>query len=232
MAVVRGVEACRGGWLCAEQNLGTGGIAARMYLTAVDLFDDTSAVMTAIDIPIGLPRAGSRSCDEEARRLLGEQASSLIPAPVRSALGHQSYEAACVAAQASGGGRLSKQTFAILPRIREVDEILTRVPELRRTAREAHPEVCFYFLNGERPLIYSTRTELGFAERLELLRPVFGAAADHIRRAIPPRDADDAEVVDALAALWTARRIYIGQAKRLPKTDDRDEVGLPMEMLA
>jgi predicted RNase H-like nuclease len=35
-----------------------------------------------------------------------------------------------------------------------------------------------------------------------------------------------------LAALWTAQRIHSGDAVRLPAVEERDELGIPMQMLA
>ena len=39
----------------------------------------------AIDIPIGIPEAGARPADREARALLGPRRNSVFPAPVRAA---------------------------------------------------------------------------------------------------------------------------------------------------
>jgi hypothetical protein len=39
-----------------------------------------------------------------------------------------------------------------------------------------------------------------------------------------------ADVVDALAAAWTARRIADGEAQRIPELPEKDARGLRMEM--
>jgi predicted RNase H-like nuclease len=98
--------------------------------------------------------------------------------------------------------------------------------------REVHPEVSFYFWNHERPMTYPKQTGFGFAERYQLTRAVFDDAADRIRAAVPRTAASDDDVLDALAALWTARRIYTGDAVRIPATGEQDVLGLPMEILA
>jgi predicted RNase H-like nuclease len=41
------------------------------------------------------------------------------------------------------GKAVTKQTFAILQKIREVDALLQTRPELREVVREVHPEVAF-----------------------------------------------------------------------------------------
>jgi predicted RNase H-like nuclease len=48
-------------------------------------------VAAGIDIPIGLTASGPRSCDLEARRLLGPRRSSVFPAPAREVLRAWSY---------------------------------------------------------------------------------------------------------------------------------------------
>ena len=92
--------------------------------------------IVAVDIPIGLNEgyeAGGRFCDRQARKCLRGRASSVFPAPVRPVLAASSREEACTLSRASAphGKAISKQTFAILPKIREVDELLRRRPELR-----------------------------------------------------------------------------------------------------
>jgi predicted RNase H-like nuclease len=57
------------------------------------------ALVTAIDIPIGLPGGRPRTVDGEARRLLGPRASSVFPAPARGTLDASSYEEACEASR-------------------------------------------------------------------------------------------------------------------------------------
>jgi len=130
------------------------------------------------------------------------------------------------------GKRLSKQTFGILPKIREVDIALRQSPKLITTVFEVHPELSFYFWSSRQPMRHSKHSAFGFAERLRFVEQAFGSAAEQIRSAIPRRTVSDDDVLDALAALWTARRIEWGDAKRLPQADERDEVGLPMQMLA
>jgi len=73
----------------------------------------------------------------------------------------------------------------------------------------------------------------GFVERLELVRSVLGRAAEDIREAVPRPEAGDDDILDALAALWTARRIHSGEAVRLPAEDEEcDERGLLKRMYA
>ena len=103
--------------------------------------------------------------------------------------------------------------------------------DLRARVREVHPEVCFYYLASQRPMSHAKKKREGREQRLELLRPAFGTAVDAAladRRRLGCA-ADD--IVDAFVGLWTARRVWAGEAVTIPATPPRDRHGLPMEMV-
>jgi predicted RNase H-like nuclease len=56
------------------------------------------------------------------------------------------YEDAAARSKAASGKSLSRQAFGLLPRIGEVDELMT--PDRQRHLVEIHPEVCFTVLAG------------------------------------------------------------------------------------
>lgn len=140
-------------------------------------------------MPIGLPdQPQTRTCDRDARRLLGPRRSSVFPAPARAHL----------AAAAFGEvGGLSIQAWNLVPKVREVDEAW------EPRVREVGPEVSFAALAGA-PMAHPKRTAAGQAERLAALGL---DAAPRLRGAKP----DD--VLDALACAWTAARIAAGTAQ-------------------
>ena len=210
----------------------TGSVSAEVLKNASELFLSDDESITAIDLPIGLPSNESRKCDIEARRRLGPRGSSVFPSRVRLSLEAVNYTAACLASYESCGKRLSKQAFALVPRIREVDEILRTRSSLRDSVYEVHPEVSFYYWNGGRPMQHPKRSGLGFTERYHLVTSEFGGTFERIRAAIPRSAAADDDILDAFAALWTAMRIRSGNAVRIPQTLELDAVGLPMRMLA
>ncbi|HZE88373.1 MAG TPA: DUF429 domain-containing protein, partial [Verrucomicrobiae bacterium] len=220
-----------GGWLAVSLDLGTRAICARVFPDAVSLFS-TAAAITAIDIPIGLPDKGARRCEAESRARLGARRSSVFPVPPRCALDADSYETASSVSFDVSGKRLSKQTWAIVPKIREVDASLRTSGELAGRVWEIHPELCFYYWNREQPMRHAKKSGFGFVERYELARSIFGESASAIRAAIPESHAADDDILDALAALWTATRIHDGTAIQLPESPDLDAHGLPMRMMA
>lgn len=180
-----------------------------------------------IDIPIGLHNTWPREADVLARKKLSpHRASSVFPSPVRVALQAESYDDACTLSLDACGKKPSKQTYAILPKIREVDAVMT--PELQRRVREVHPEVCFWALKGGAAMAHSKKTPAGAREREQLLARVFeGDLACVAVRGAAALD----DFFDACAAAWTAARIAQGRAERLPETPPIDERGLRMEIV-
>ena len=234
MRIICGVDGCKGGWVCIAEDIDTGRVSWRQYENATGvLYQQPTPLVIAIDIPIGLPEKGSRNCDLEARQLLGRpRACSIFPAPIRPVLAATSYAEACQIGYAIEKRKLSQQSWAILPKIKDIDTALRRDPALRHWVREVHPEVCFYELAGKHPMKLSKKTKVGQTERLSLLRPHFGqplesALGQHRQVMSAPDD-----VLDAFAALWTAERILAGQAKTLPAAPPQDAYGLRMEMVA
>jgi predicted RNase H-like nuclease len=87
--------------------------------------------------------------------------SSVFNAPFLSALATSSYmEANDLAKQHAVIGR-SKQSWYLLPKIREVRH------EYRSEMIESHPVVCFARLSGH-PARFSKKTKEGIAEPIEL----------------------------------------------------------------
>ncbi len=156
----------------------------------------------------------------------------MFPTPVRATLATDSYEAACLASERACGKRLSKQTYAILPKIREIDTVLRRSQTLLDRVFEVHPELSFCLWNGGQPMTHPKTSGFGFVERFDLATDVFGEAVREIRDAIPRNMAADDDILDALATLWTAKRIHAGEAVTIPSRPDSDEHRLPMRMVA
>jgi predicted RNase H-like nuclease len=181
----------------------------------------------AVDIPIGLAADGPRRADMEARRQLGPRRSSVFPAPARAVLAADTYEEACALSRAACGKAISKQLFNILPKIREVDALIT--PLLQQRLFEMSPELSLTVLAGT-PMEHAKSTAAGRAERTAVLGDVFGREqiAHHLRHV--PRGAGSDDVLDAFAAAWTAQR-YVART-HVQLGGDLDERGLRMEVIA
>lgn len=190
--------------------------------------------LALVDIPIGLRDKGTleRLCDREARRRLGRpRGSSVFPAPCRPALYAAAYEDASRINEELTGRRLSKQSWAIVPKIREMDEFLTAHEAARSRVRESHPEVCFWALAG-RPMRYSKKTEEGLRERLAVLEKVRPGVTGMVRevRERLKRVAGADDLVDALV-LAVGASVGADGLATLPERPEVDAMGLPMEIV-
>ena len=226
---VAGVDGCRGGWVVATvPQRGRGPIGIRVV---ADLGDVVAEVETghlaavAIDIPIGLPAHEPRAADVLARSRLGPRRSSVFPAPCRAVLGADDYAEACARSRAVCGKAVSKQLFNILPKIAEIDAILT--PSLQERIVEMCPELSFAVLTG-RPMTHRKTTSAGRRERVAALESVFAGVAAQTDR--PPAGAQRDDVVDALVGAWTAQRVAEGVHMALGGA--YDDTGLRMEVSA
>ena len=224
--MIAGVDGCRTGWVAAL-DAGDGRIAVRWFGQFAEILEDEDIGVIAIDIPIGLLRLGPRACDLLARQLLGHRrGASVFPAPIRSMLEARTWKDACAARFRVDGKRCSLQAYAILDKIRSVDQVMT--PALQTRVVEAHPEMCFAAMGRAGPIALPKRTAAGRAERLRRLGGFFPDVHEHLRR-LPGAQLDD--VIDAFACLWTARRVLRGDAVRIPPAPELDARGLRAEIV-
>ncbi len=222
---IAGVDGCRAGWIAMVKDGAS--ITPRLCTSDEDLVALVrECAVVAVDIPIGLSERGPRSCDHHARRFLGRCSSSVFPAPLRPLLALSEYgEANRVSRNLQSRG-ISKQGWAIVRKVDQIDRLLQRHRELRGRVYEVHPEVSFAIWNGGPPIEASKRTKEGIAARRSLVASHFGEEA---LQSIP-RGAKEDDALDALAALWTAERILDGRARELGDAH-LDLTGLPMRIV-
>ena len=220
--VIAGVDGCRDGWIIVSE-ISDG-------LTTIEVASDFQQILhrdlVVVDIPIGLLEKGIRLADQEARRLLGRRGCCVFTAPLRPMLTCLDYDEARNCRLGIEGKALTKQAWAIIPKIIEVDRLLT--PESQSRVKEGHPEVSFAQLNGGKALTLSKHCEEGRCERLALLRKHFSGLASELQK--HTQIAED--LIDACVMLWTARRVRDGHAVALPERAPRDIRGLLMQIWA
>src|SRR5262249_12351691 len=133
--------------------------------------------------------------------------------------------------------KLSRQTFNILAKIREVDAVALRFEGL---IFECHPEVSFWAMNARQPMRLPKKpsrrknpdSESGLRERRQLLLRN-GYDAEFLTTCLGlAKGSGPDDFVDACAAAWTAERILNGRAVRFPRLPDVDAVGLDMAIWA
>jgi len=195
------------------------------------LLRTTETNVVGIDIPIGLPNElpdGGRSCDREARNLLKPfRHLSVFNAPPRPVLQARSYEEANDLHRENSNGNvgMSRQAYGILPKIAEVDDLMT--PRLQQRFLEVHPELSFMEMNDGEPVQLGKSRAGGALVRMKLL----GACGmwDSLEaKALEVSDAGLADVMDAAAAAWSAARFAKGSAVSVPDVVEKDVRGLKM----
>ena len=136
--------------------------------TFVDVVDMRPAYsIIALNAPVGgLDQAavGGRTCDREARALLGRRGSAVKSAPVAVEL-------------TDGTNLLPDHIDAIsrtlLPRYQEVAREMA--PFRQRTVYEVNAELSFFQLNEDVPMRWSKHSEKGIQERRALVETKFPA---------------------------------------------------------
>ena len=230
-----GVDGCKSGWFCISIEP-SGEIGWFVFKTLGELAamaDDWDRIF--VDIPIGLGDGPEeRLCDREARRRLGSsRGSSVFPAPVRAALDARDYEEAKTISLAERKKSLSIQSWSILPKIREADELLRSSAKAKAMMREVHPEICFWALAGENSMRYRKKDRQGIDERIRVLQGVWPSAGREfvqICNVVPRTKVEKDDILDAMAAALTASG-NLSELRTLPERPPWDARGLPMEMV-
>ncbi len=226
-----GVDGCKGGWVAMVWDVEQGIMEPEIHTTLAGLIaghEDAGAI--GIDIPIGLSSTGTRQCDVEARRRLGkDRRSSVFPPPVYEILDAASFGEAQLRSVAAIGRGTSQQAFGIFGKIKEANNAVT--PEIQDRVFEVHPEVSFWALAG-RPMINAKKDEPGYEERRALLEAVTGVTFRTRTEAFSwARPAKPDDLLDAVVAAWTAKRVVEGTAGRLPGVVETGTHGLRMEIV-
>lgn len=235
MVWIAGADGARGGWIVALRAVGSETIVLRLARTLSEIPTwPESPAMLGLDIPIGLPEEatpGGRACDRLARRLLGPRGTTIFSAPSRPALEARTFQEALDRNRRSSPHRigLSRQTFHLLPKIREADAFVS--PARQAHVFEVHPELSFFEMNGGQPVLAPKKSEAGRQARLTLLESVFGRPLGDVVEVSRQREVARDDVLDALAVLFTAERAHFGRAVRIPAEPATDARGLRMEIV-
>ncbi len=177
-----GIDASRYGWVMTGIGGKTDVIRFHQNLKSL-LHEISIKSRVLIDMPIGLAdtkvaRFVQRPCDSAARKMLGKKHSSIFSPPCIEALYEKSYTDASGVNFEVLGKKLSKQSWNIVPKIRELNAFLHLNPEWRGKILESHPELAFQYLNDNKPLLHSKKTQEGMNERINILENHYPTAAN------------------------------------------------------
>ena len=226
--VLAGVEPVTGGWLVAPGNLQGISLApqpAMVVPTLAEVLDYRPAFsIVALHAPVGVVEdpSASRECDVEARKRLGRRGGSAVPAPSRALLDATTYEEA---------RRIDPRLNVIRWRtLAKATEAVREVASWRqRTVFEVNPELAFATMNEDQPLDMGRRTMSGRHARRQLIELKLPGAAGVL--AARPRGVREEKLIDALADLWTARRIMARAISRMSEPT-WDEEGVRMDIVS
>jgi predicted RNase H-like nuclease len=228
-----GLDGCKAGWFCIGiDDQGEFQFSVLKKFEEVDQYLK-QAKLILVDIPIGLPWQGqkTRLCDTAARRAISPLGSSVFPAPARSALFMASYPEGSAENRRQLGKGLSKQSWNISPKIKEVDEYMRSVMPGKKV-REMHPEVAFWALNGKKVLSHKKKNQAGIDERLGILSRHYNRAEECLlwaRQQYLVKEVATDDILDAMVGAVTA--MQYPRLSTLPANPVSDEEGIPMEIV-
>jgi predicted RNase H-like nuclease len=204
---VVGIDWAKRGWVAVALR-GPGSVAV---LTGPDLAALVArvpeAAAVAIDMPLGLP-ARTREADTLARAFVGVRRSSVFATPPREVLEAGSYaEANTIAVERIGKG-VSQQAWALRHNITVVEALA----DADDRVIEVHPEVSFRRMAGA-PLSHPKTTWNGQHARRALLARQGVELPEELGEG---GEVPVADVLDAAAAAWSARRYANGTAESFP----------------
>lgn len=216
MATYIGLDGIKGGWVAAW--IEDDGSHYFDYGN-LDRLLSIRFVRAMIDIPIGLPDKGNRSCDLQAHKLVG---SSVFLGVRRSLLAFDDYNSANTFYQQNGEKKIAKQLWCIRNKIGEVDEFVSRNKNM--PIYETHPELLFWSLAGKQKLASKKTTE-GMQQRLEVLRKIGFSKIEKWTEWLARTGIKVDDLCDACVCAVAAR-----DARNILGNGDLDSRGLRMEM--
>ena len=229
MENILGIDGSKNGWVGVKQNAKREDFSEIIFKEKLIDFLSTDIKLIIIDMPVGLDKniqQGGRLVDKEARKKLLKRKSSIFNAPIRDVLKAKSYDEANTISKSKGLG-ISKQSWNLVPKINELDQILQI--KIRPQIYESHPELCFQTMNdGE--LKFSKKEKLGIKERRNILTKNGFDKKFLDRNLKKNKNFHSDDFLDACALSWTAKRIMNEKNINLPEDPKKDELGIIMQM--
>ncbi|OOP72852.1 DUF429 domain-containing protein [Clostridium beijerinckii] len=232
-----GVDGCKYGYVAV--NITDNDFEINVFKNIEEIcakYSDSNTIL--IDMPIGLPENTYDIRPEtEGRKILSSRSSCIFTVPCRQAVYEEEYYKANEINRNILGKGLSKQSFSICSKIKEIDEFLNNSPEFKNRLLESHPEICFAMLNIDgtmaMPIFENKKTEEGMERRLEVLSRYY-EKTDEIREVLYSDNKlkgikDD--IIDALCLAITGMLGYKNGFKTIPQNPMKDSKGLFMQMV-
>ena len=227
-----GIDGCKAGWFCIaidEHRNWT----CDIFPTISELINHFDAITLAlIDIPIGLPQKNKRNCDIEARKKLTRtRSTSVFPIPSRNSIYASDYWHACELNLLDLGVKVSKQTWNISDKIREVDQFILQNHLVKSYLKEAHPELNFWGWNYKNSMKFNKKSKKGIKERYNLLKQNLNITEDIFNTSLkkfPRKSVLPDDIIDAMILALSA--LHHQEIQSIPSVADFDSKGIKMEI--
>ena len=230
MKKIAGIDGSKGGWVCVsgyENNF------KELKFEKLEKFHDIKLKdfnLVLVDIPIGLDidqKKGGRIVDRLARKELLTNKSSIFNAPSRLVLDAKNYEEANKINKSKGMG-LSKQSWNLVKKIKEVDEYIRN--SNKTIIFESHPEIIFQIMKRDK-VSSKKKNKEGIIERRNLLVKS-GFDKVFLERNLSAKDnfykQDD--FIDACSLFWSANRAIANSEVKIPNDTVLDSEGIIMQI--
>jgi predicted RNase H-like nuclease len=224
-SIVAAATPSRNKWLVASAKVQGGTFAPeppKVYDTFLEVLDERPSFSSVVVYaPIGYRDSkdnGPRTCDIEARQMLGHRGSLIHNAPTLEVL-RRGY--------AEPEDHLD--AIAIQRMSAYVEVFKEMSPYRQRQVYEGNPELSFFLLNDFTPLQISKKTGEGRIERMEILTKKVPNISTVLDAQIP--GVSMRSLIDVAAMVASARRVFTKSAKRIPADAEWDSEGLRMEIV-
>jgi predicted RNase H-like nuclease len=224
-SIVAAATPSRNKWLVASAKVQGGTFAPeppKVYETFLEVLDERPSFSSVVVYaPIGYRDSrdrGPRTCDTEARQMLGHRGSLIHNAPTLDVL-RRGYALPEDHLDAIAIQRMSAY----------VEVFKEMSPYRQRQVYEGNPELSFFLLNDFTPLQISKKTGEGRIERMEILTKKVPNIATVLDAQIP--GVSMRSLIDVAAMVASARRVFTKSAKRIPADAEWDSEGLRMEIV-
>jgi len=231
-----GIDGCKNGWLAV--NVTPDGFDVETFNNIEEIcakYQEFDCMI--IDMPIGLPESVEEAelrPEAAARKRLLHRSPCIFNTPCRQSLFAENYSEASKINSAHLGKGLSKQSFAIMNKILELDNFLKQTPDYTNKIKESHPEVCFAMLNPTRnPINEAKNTAEGNKNRIKIMQQHYDQTTDFIEyvRNNPKLRKLEVDCIDALCLAVTGMLGLENGFNTMPENPRCDRRGLLMQMV-
>lgn len=228
-----GIDGCRAGWIAACYVPEAPSVSlyfVEQLEQSLDLWRQAQAIW--IDMPIGLSGKGiERFIDYRMRQQLKWRKASVFVPPSYEALAKESYEEANMIQKKLYDKGLSKQSWNLRNKIKEVHDLLLRYSALKTRFRESHPELIFQsFWHKEIPMAPKS-SHLGFVQRIEVLQQFYPHVEDVINGFMQQTPKKLYKKDDLADALILAFRAAMGNVRSITQEPPCDKDGLRFRLV-